>query len=257
MKPITPQLTVLRYGRRTVRRIPIAPGQEVLHLCCGAPRRSSLHCGNGRDQAVNALSACSGRALSATAWYSTRSRGRSWPLCCAARSGERREQAVAEAMFGSLPARRLLGRGGMRSIAPSTPANAPDRGSQAAAQELSGTRSSGRGFVARPRSRRGSASRTSSRSMTTGTSTAGSSWTCASSRASTWDGVARRRSARAGSRSRDHRTTRGRAGRRPCHHLIHRDVKPANVLVTAGPPEFVYLVDFGIARGVQTDVRVG
>jgi hypothetical protein len=27
------------------------------------------------------------------------------------------------------------------------------------------------------------------------------------------------------------------------------------VLVTAGPPEFVYLVDFGIARGVQTDAQ--
>lgn len=34
--------------------------------------------------------------------------------------------------------------------------------------------------------------------------------------------------------------------------LIHRDVKPSNVLVAPGPPEFVYLVDFGIARGART-----
>ena len=32
--------------------------------------------------------------------------------------------------------------------------------------------------------------------------------------------------------------------------LVHRDVKPSNILVVPGRPEFVYLVDFGIARDV-------
>lgn len=39
--------------------------------------------------------------------------------------------------------------------------------------------------------------------------------------------------------------------------LIHRDVKPSNVLVTDGDPsgddDFVYLVDFGIARAAEDD----
>ena len=36
--------------------------------------------------------------------------------------------------------------------------------------------------------------------------------------------------------------------------LVHRDVKPSNVLVTGeGDDEFVYLVDFGIARSVDDD----
>jgi len=33
------------------------------------------------------------------------------------------------------------------------------------------------------------------------------------------------------------------------HGLVHRDVKPSNVLIT--PQEFVYLIDFGIARGAS------
>ncbi len=37
--------------------------------------------------------------------------------------------------------------------------------------------------------------------------------------------------------------------------LVHRDVKPSNALVT-GDPEFVYLVDFGIARPIDGDPRL-
>ncbi|MGD9525611.1 MAG: WD40 repeat domain-containing serine/threonine protein kinase [Pseudonocardia sp.] len=37
--------------------------------------------------------------------------------------------------------------------------------------------------------------------------------------------------------------------------LLHRDVKPSNVLVTRGPPEFAYLTDFGIARFAAAGVR--
>lgn len=37
--------------------------------------------------------------------------------------------------------------------------------------------------------------------------------------------------------------------------LIHRDVKPSNILVVREQPEFVYLVDFGIARGARTTAR--
>ncbi|WP_281360625.1 serine/threonine-protein kinase [Lentzea indica] len=35
--------------------------------------------------------------------------------------------------------------------------------------------------------------------------------------------------------------------------LVHRDVKPSNILVTSG--DFVYLVDFGIARSVSPSRR--
>src|SRR5258708_32713597 len=36
--------------------------------------------------------------------------------------------------------------------------------------------------------------------------------------------------------------------------LVHRDVKPANMLVDIGPgrPEHVYLTDFGLARGLTS-----
>ncbi|MFI1465265.1 serine/threonine-protein kinase [Nocardia carnea] len=37
--------------------------------------------------------------------------------------------------------------------------------------------------------------------------------------------------------------------------LIHRDVKPANAMVTNGVPEFVYLTDFGIAQIVDSATR--
>ncbi|WP_232667131.1 serine/threonine-protein kinase [Pseudonocardia sp. TRM90224] len=38
--------------------------------------------------------------------------------------------------------------------------------------------------------------------------------------------------------------------------LIHRDVKPSNILVVPGRPEFVYLVDFGIARAHTSNTNV-
>ncbi len=36
--------------------------------------------------------------------------------------------------------------------------------------------------------------------------------------------------------------------------LVHRDVKPANALLTAASPEHVYLTDFGIAKSIGGDV---
>lgn len=42
--------------------------------------------------------------------------------------------------------------------------------------------------------------------------------------------------------------------------FVHRDVKPANVLVTSDAPEHVYLTDFGVAKYVGTagrDDRLG
>src|SRR4051794_16543339 len=40
------------------------------------------------------------------------------------------------------------------------------------------------------------------------------------------------------------------------HGLVHRDVKPANVLVAAGRAEHVYLTDFGLVKRTKTDSQV-
>jgi hypothetical protein len=40
------------------------------------------------------------------------------------------------------------------------------------------------------------------------------------------------------------------------HGLVHRDVKPANVLVAAGPFEHVYLTDFGLVKRLQASAEL-
>jgi hypothetical protein len=38
--------------------------------------------------------------------------------------------------------------------------------------------------------------------------------------------------------------------------LVHRDVKPANVLITAGAPEHVYLTDFGLVKRIASSAQL-